>query len=375
MKIAVNTRFLIKDSLEGIGVFTYEIFKRLTKKHPEHTFYFIFDRIPDSEFIFSDNIVPVVIGPPARHPVLWYLWFEFSVKKILRKIKPDIFISPDGFIPLDCSCRTIAVFHDIAFEHYPQDVPFAVRKYYLYFFPKFAQKATRIVTVSEFSKKDICDTYGISENKIDVVFNGAGETFAALDEAQKINIKREISENREYFFYVGALHARKNINNLLKGYDLFRSKSNSDIKLVIAGRKAWKTRSINTIFRKMTYRKDVIFTGRISGEKLRDFIGAAYALTYLSYFEGFGLPLVEAFYCDVPAITSNCSALPEIAGKAALLADPFDINDIASKMKLIAEDKSVRNSLIENAKLVRQKFNWDKTADLLWLSVLQTIQT
>src|SRR5437870_5053787 len=138
MKIAVNTRLLLKNRLEGTGWFAYETMKRITIQHPEHHFYFIFDRAFDRIFIFSDNITPIVIGPPARHPVLWYIWFNWSLRMVFNRIKPDIFLSPEAYICLDTKVKTINVIHDIAFEHYPQTVPWLVRKYYKYYFPGFS---------------------------------------------------------------------------------------------------------------------------------------------------------------------------------------------------------------------------------------------
>ncbi len=100
MKIVVNTRLLLKNKLEGIGWFTYETFKRITQQHPEHQFYFLFDRKFDDSFIFSDNIEPIVVSPQARHPALFYLWFEHAVPRVLNKINADIFVSPDGYLSL-----------------------------------------------------------------------------------------------------------------------------------------------------------------------------------------------------------------------------------------------------------------------------------
>ena len=138
MLIAVNTRLLLKDKLEGIGWFTYESLKRITKNHPEHNFLFLFDRPFSEEFIFSDNIIPIVVGPQARHPLLWYWWFEQSLPKIFHKHEPDLFLSPDGFLSLSYAapagtkqCKQLAVIHDLNFEYYPQDFPFLARKYFL----------------------------------------------------------------------------------------------------------------------------------------------------------------------------------------------------------------------------------------------------
>ena len=113
MKIAVNTRLLLKDKLEGIGWFSYESLKRICIAHPEHEFVFIFDRPYSEEFIFADNVTPVVVGPPARHPFLYILWFEISVAKVLRKHNVDVFLSTDGYLSLSTKVPSIAVLHDL----------------------------------------------------------------------------------------------------------------------------------------------------------------------------------------------------------------------------------------------------------------------
>jgi len=119
MRIAVNTRLLLKDRLEGIGRFTLELISRIAISHPEHDFIFIFDRKFDEKFIFSKNIHAVVVGPQARHPILFIVWFEISVRYILKKYKADIFISPDGFLSLSSKITAIALMHDFNFEHNP----------------------------------------------------------------------------------------------------------------------------------------------------------------------------------------------------------------------------------------------------------------
>ena len=134
MIIAVNTRLLLKNKLEGIGWFTYETLSRITKNHPEHIFYFLFDRPYHSDFVFESNVTPIVLPPPARHPVLFYIWFEISVARFLRKLKPDLFLSPDGYLSLKTKTTSLAVIHDINFEHYPEDFPLIHKKILSLFF-------------------------------------------------------------------------------------------------------------------------------------------------------------------------------------------------------------------------------------------------
>jgi glycosyltransferase involved in cell wall biosynthesis len=168
MRIAVNTRLLLKDKLEGIGWFSFETLKRIAQNHPEHTFYYIFDRKYDTTFITSQNIVPIVAGLPTRHPFLWFLWMEFTIPRILKKINADIFVSPDGFLSLRSKVPQVTVIHDINFHHNPHQLPYWVRKYNNYFFKRFAHKAKHLGTVSEYSKKDIAETYKIDPKKIGV---------------------------------------------------------------------------------------------------------------------------------------------------------------------------------------------------------------
>jgi len=372
--IAVNTRLLIKNKLEGIGWFSFETLKRITQQHPEHEFIFIFDRKFDKDFIFSKNIKPIVIGPPARHPFLFYLWFEFSVTKILKQIKPDIFLSPDGYLSLRTKIPSLAIIHDLNFEHYPEDLPWLVRKYYKYYFPKFAKKAKRIGTVSEFSKSDIIKQYSIPKEKIDVIFNGANENFNAPNELIKKETLEKYSKGKPYFIFVGSLHPRKNLSNLFLAFDKFKQTDNSEIKLLIAGEKKWWTQDIENAYKQMTFADDVIFIGRVSEEKLANIIGSALAMTFVSYFEGFGIPIVEAFYCETPVIASNVTSLPEVAGDAALFIDPFSVDSIADAMQKIATDENLRKDLIEKGKLRKQEFSWQKSADLLWKSIEETVK-
>jgi glycosyltransferase involved in cell wall biosynthesis len=374
MEIVVNTRLLLKNKLEGIGWFSYETLKRMTNAHPEHHFIFLFDRDYDDEFIFADNVTPLILSPQARHPFLFYWWFEFSVAGILNKLKPDLFISPDGYLSLNAKCKQLAVIHDLNFEHYPNDVSFLVRKYYRYFFPRFAKKATRIATVSEFSKQDIIKTYGINSDLIDVVYNGCNTSFVPADENTKKAIKIKYSGNSDYFLFVGSLHPRKNIARLFRAFDQFKSASSNNVKLVIVGEKYYWTSEIKKIFLAMKHKQDVIFTGRLPGEELKKVMASALALTYVPYFEGFGIPILEAMNCDTPVITSNITSMPEVADDAAFLVDPFSVESISEAMNKIYSSEDLRKNLIEKGRIRKQNFSWDKTAELLWSSVEKAVK-
>lgn len=374
MVIAVNTRLLLKGKLEGIGWFTLETLKRITRNHPEHQFIFIFDRKYNSDYIFSDNVKPIVVGPPTRHPVLWYLWFEFQIPRILRKYKVDLFLSPDGYLSRRTNVKQLAVIHDINFVHRPGDLPWLKAKYYNHFFPKFAQKAQRIATVSFYSKEDITRSFKVDYDKIDVVYDGINQVFEPVSEEEKKETRKKYSGGSDYFLFVGALHPRKNVSGLLKSFDAFKSVNKEGIKLVIVGGEMHKTGEIFETYENLRYKDDVIFTGRVSTADLHDIFGAALALVFVPFFEGFGIPIVEAMSAGIPVICSNTTSIPEVGGNAVLYADPLKIDQITFAMIRMAADENLRKDFIKKGFKQKEKFSWDETARLLWISVEKALQ-
>jgi len=374
MRIAVNTRLLLKNKLEGIGWYTYETLSRIVKAHPEHEFYFLFDRPYSDEFIFADNVHPIVIPPATRHPLLWYIWFELRIPKVLGRLKIDLFLSPDGFISLSTKIPSIAVIHDINFEHYPKDLKFSHSKFYRLFFKKYANKATRIVTVSNYSKQDICETYTIDPSKIDVSLNGVNNSFHPIGIQNQIAVRQQYSHGKDYFLFVGALHPRKNIKRLLLAFEQFKSKSKSSNKLIIVGAKMWWNDELKSCFDQLDYKEDIIFTGRKTLEELQLLYASALAFCFVPYFEGFGIPIVEAMKCGCPVITSNCTAMPEVAGDAALLVDPFQVNEISDAMILLDSNNELRSNLSAKGIVHAQNFSWNSTAAELWLSIEKVLQ-
>ncbi len=366
MKIVVNTQCLIKDKLEGLGWFSYETLKRITVQHPEHEFIFVFDRKWDNDFIFSENIKPVILYPPSRHPFLWQLRFGELFPLLLHYHKPDLFLSTDGWMPLHTKVKSVDVIHDLNFEYTPENIPYWYRKYYQYYFPRFAKKVTRLATVSEYSKSDLVSKYNISPEKIDVVYNGCNLKYKCISATEQKNTRQEFTFNQPYFVFVGSLHPRKNLSNLFKAFDLFKKSSDNNVKLLIVGEKRWWTTEIDNIYNSINHKEDIIFTGRVDPLKLCKILSSSLAMTYVSFFEGFGIPILEAFNCETPLITSNVTSMPEIAGDAALLVDPFSPDSIANAMLQIANSDTLRQELIAKGKIRSQNFSWQKSADLLW---------
>jgi glycosyltransferase involved in cell wall biosynthesis len=366
LKIAVNTRMLLKDKLDGTGWFAYQTLKRITRAHPEVEFIFLFDRKFSNEFIFSKNITPMIIWPPTRHAFLNYIWFQISVKLLLNKIKPDLFLSPDGLISLGAKCNQIAVIHDINFKHRPEDMQFWTGKFFNHYFPKYTKAATRIAAVSEFTKQDLIKEYQIDPAKIDIVYNAADENFKRATETEKKQTREKFTSGRDYFIFVGSISPRKNIARLLEAFDLFKKEGQHPTKLVIAGANFWGREKINNVLNMMEFKNDVIFTGRINDNDLRLLVASALCLTYVPYFEGFGVPLVEAMRSEVPIISANTTSMPEIAGNSAVYVNPFKVEEIKNAMLQIISKPELRSELIDRGKIQQSRFSWDKSALQLW---------
>ncbi len=366
MKIAINTRFLLQNKLEGIGRVTYEVLRRMVANHPEDEFIFLFDRPYHSDFIFGKNVKPVVLFPPTRHPILIVSWFELAVKRALDKYQPDVFFSTDGFCSLRSEVKTVVMIHDIAYYHFPEQVSFFIKKFYQNFQQRYLQKANKVLTVSHFVKNDIVENLKIPAEKIQVVHNGGNEAFQPLSNISQKEIREKYANGHPYFFYVGAVHPRKNIHGLINAFDLFKNKTNTPHQLLIGGRFAWQTGKVKTAFDNATHQKDIHFLGYVTNEELPQLMGAAFAFVYVSFFEGFGLPLLEAMQAEVPLITSNISSMPEVAEDAALQVNPHDLDDIVKAMLQFFENENLRKEKIQKGKLQRQKFNWDKSAELVY---------
>lgn len=374
MILGVSARVLLKGKLEGIGWFTHEILRRLVAAHPEHEFVFFFDRPYDTSFVYGPNVKAVVVPPPARHPILWILWAEFTLPWALKKHRCDAFLALDTYMPTSSPKPTITIIHDLGFIHVPQQVPALVRAYYNRFYKLFARVATRVGTVSEYCRQDIATRYDIPAANIDVVYNGIRDVFRPVTPAVIETTRQQYSHGKPYFVFVGALQPRKNVEGLLRAYAIFRSQTTSETRLVIVGRRAWLDQGIRDIYETMAFKDDVVFTGYVDDPTLARIVASAHAMAFVPFFEGFGVPAVESMQCGVPVIASNTSSLPEITQGAALLVDPNDADAIANAMARIDSDPSLHDAL-SRAGLERAKaFSWDVSAQKVWDMVLLSLR-
>jgi glycosyltransferase involved in cell wall biosynthesis len=373
IKIAVNTRFLIKDKLEGIGWFSYNILKELVETHPEIEFYFIFDRPYDTQFIFAENVKPVIVSPPARHPLLWYVWFEIALPSALKKLNPDVFLSLDAYTSISANVKKVTVFHDIAFAFFDGHVPFLVEKFMRFFTPKYLKASNEIVTVSESSKKDLISHYQCDSSKIWVSCNASSEVYQPVDKDTKTLFQQQNTQGLPYFIFVGSIHPRKNVINLLKAFELFKKTDEKSMKLVIIGRFAWQFEAVKAYYNTMVFNEDVIFVNHLAQDALQKWVAAAEALIYVPFYEGFGIPLIEAMSCQIPIVCSNSSSMPEVTQNAAIHVSPHDINEIAIAMQEVL-DENTKKMLIANGQEQIKKYTWAKGAEIVWKALTRAIE-
>ena len=373
MRIAVNTRLLIKGKMDGIGWFTAETMRRIVVAHPEHTFYFLFDRKPSPDFLFGPNVVPVMLCPQARHPVLWYMFFEWAVPLAIKKYKIDLYLSPDGMMPQCPKVPTLSVIHDLNFEHSPDNLKPSHQRYMTHYFPRFARQATRIATVSEYSKHDIVDTYVVDASRIDVVYDGAHDSYRPHTDAEKQSIRERFTGGAPYIIFVSTILKRKNLANLLLAFDKVKDMEPDSLKMVVVGGKVWWQDELAAAYDGRKYRADGIMPGRVEPEDLAGLVSASEVLVYPSYFEGFGIPILEAMYAETAVVCSRTTSMPEVGGDAVLYINPSSPDDIAHAIRKL-RDGSARSELIEKGRLQREKFSWDRTANLLWTSMMRTVE-
>lgn len=368
MRIAINGRLLIRNQLEGIGYFTWEVLKKMVNLYPDHNYLVLFDRKPATEFLLP-GVEYRVIRPSARHPVLYRLWFDLLVPGVLRVWDAEIFLSFDGFTSQFISIPAITAIHDLAYIHFPQYMKSSELQYYQKYQPRFAQLSRKILTVSEYSAKDIVLQYGIEAQKIAIVYNGSRfEEIPPKDDPAIL--KKYGLKSGQYFIYTGSLHPRKNITRLVEAFEQTIAASAHGVKLVLAGRQAWKTAEMTDRIKSSPLADQIILTGYVPDEILWNILKNALALCYVSLFEGFGVPVLDAFHAEVPVICSSTTSLSEVAGDAALQVDPGDVGAIAGAMDQLYDNPDLRFSLIQRGNQRQYTYNWTLTTR----KIFQTIE-
>lgn len=357
MKVAVTCRFL-GGRLEGIGHYTHEILSRMVMTHPEVEWDLLYDRNDNRIFYNQPNVTAHIIGPPTRHPWLVRYWLEKKVRRKLEKIKPDVIWYPDSFVCLSTNVPSLQTVHDLAYIEYPQGSRKRDLRFYNRWMQRFCRYTDHIITVSNYAKRSLARHLDIPNDKITTVYNGLDSNFKPIPLDKKKSFQNQYSGSKPYLLVLGAIHPRKNVISAIKGFEHYKEHTESDVKLIIAGRYAWKYAEVKKAIQYSPHVKDIIHLSDI--EDIRyDLVACADAMLYLSLSEGFGLPVLEALACHIPVITSQDSAMEEVGGDALMTCNPLQINDIASAIKKVLTDHDLHHKLVQNGKKRSPLFSWD----------------
>ena len=348
MKIGIDCRSL---NIQG-GVKTYLInnlneIGKIDRKNEYYLYYSSKDNLGTFKF---NNFYEVVIPLKSRIGILF--WEQIKLKNQVVKDKIEIFHGPKNTIPilLPNKIKKVVTILDLIPYMFKKDIKLFDRLYWKLFMPLSIKRCSKVIAISDSTKEDIKKYLPGFNNKIEVIYLGA-----------KLNVNNNFNEvKKPFFMIVGALRQRKNIIRTIEAFNLFSS--NKNFKVYIVGKNIDKASKINKLIKDLQLDNKVKVMGYISDKELKEMYKNASAYLYPSLYEGFGIPILEAQACGCPVITSNISSMPEVAGKGAILVDPYNIEEIAKAMEKIIKDKKLREELIKEGYKNIKRFSWEKCA-------------
>ena len=289
-----------------------------------------------------------------------------TLSRELRKHPVDV-LHVQYTAPPFAPCPIVTTVHDLAFEHLPETFNRRSWMQLRLTVRRTARRAAQIVTVSEYSRQDIIKTYGINPEIVTVTPEAAAQTFEQIkDENRLAEMKKAYGIERDYILSLCSIQPRKNLVRLIEAYYLLR-RSHPEVKLpqlVLAGKRAWLDNETMSAAQRDALSADIRFTGYVADEDLNALYSGATCFVYPSYFEGFGLPILEAMKCGTPVIAGDRTSIPEVAGEAALLFDPFDVQSLVEALKRILNDSDYRATLSARGLQRANEFSWQTTARL-----------
>ena len=282
----------------------------------------------------------------------------------LRKHPVDV-LHVQFTAPPFCPCPVVVSIHDLSFEHLPQTFNRRSRTQLRLTVRHSARRATKILTLSEHTRRDVIDTYRIAADKVTAIPLAAPAHFGPITYDKELQrVRHTYGIDGDYVLTVGSIQPRKNLVRLIKAYAALRGahSSNRCPKLVIVGKCAWLYDETLRALEETGVRDSVVLTGYVPESDLPALYSSALCFVYPSYFEGFGLPPLEAMKCGAPVIVGNATSLPEVVGEAALKVDPFDVSAITAAMDQLINNSELRRELSVKGQARAKMFDWNDTA-------------
>lgn len=377
-RIGIDVRCLAEGRKTGVEEYTLNFLKHLFEidkknkyvlflnsfSHPKANFEWLknFSNVSLKKFSYPNKLINFMF---------WYLGWP-KIDKMLGKL--DFFFMPNIiFGEISTSTKLILTIHDLSFERYPETFSWKKRLWHMFINPsKLSGKAKKIITVSNSSRNDLLSIYKANPEKVIFIPNGASEKFKVINrnDGKLLKVKEKYKLPYKFILYLGTIEPRKNIKSLIRAYNQLQKiashnniKNLLEYKLVIAGSPGWLSKEIFLEIEKSKNKGNVQVINFIDDEDKECVFNLASLFVYPSFFEGFGLPPLEAMGCGIPVIVSNCSSLPEVVGENGIMIDPSKPDEIFKAMKEILTDKELREKLIKKGLRQSKNFDWDKTAE------------
>lgn len=365
MRIGIDAR-MYGSGFTGIGRYTYELIRNLAEMDQENE-YVVFLRKESFDGFEPPNKRFTKVLADFPH----YSFAEqFGFKSLLNKSKLDLMHFCHFNAPIFYNKPYIVTIHDLTLSFFPGKKfnSFWRRMAYKLVLKTVIKKAKKIIAVSKHTKSDLQKMFNIPEERISVIYNGVNPEFAEKSETLKADLMKRLGLQKPFFLYTGVWRDHKNIVGMIKAFADMNKELGGQYNLVITGRHNPSYKEIPDTIKEMKLEEDVHLVGLVSEDDLKALYQNALAYVFPSFYEGFGLPPLEAMQCGTPVIASNKSAIPEVCGEGnALYFDPYNIDDMKEKMRTIATDASVRQNLVNKGFERVKEFDWGKMAS----SVLQ----
>lgn len=363
MRIGINARYT-QNTLTGIETALLNLLLNLKKVDLKNEYLLFFGRHKNAPgFALELGYKYDLSKIPTGNRGMKILWSHFYLPYAISRNRVDLFHEPSFVSPVFKTCPTVVTVYDTAFLYLRSSYDKRTRLYFKAFLSGSLKRSDAIIAISENTKKDILDNFKISPDKIHVIHLGRDDIYRVLEDRERIEkVKARYNIRNEFILNVSLISPRKNITGLIKAYKMLKESNRIDASLVIVGKNGWLYEEVYKEVRSSGLDKDVVFTGYIPKEDLLCLYNAAKAFVFPSFYEGFGLPILEAMSCGCPVVASNLSSVPEVCGDAALLTDPYNIEELADAMGRMAADAGLRGEFVKKGLERVKEFSWEKTA-------------
>lgn len=366
MKIAIDIRTINKPR-SGVGYYVTNLIGKLQEMDRENTYCLISNNgFYEQDIKKHSNFNNYKTFISNENHILGDLWENLYLPRLLEKQGVEVFHGPAFMIPLfKGRLKAVATIHDIVSFIMPDTIPLKYALYMKFLIKQVVRTADRIITVSESTKRDLMEWLHVPESKIQVVLQAVSEQFHPPSNGSAVEadrIKKKFGIRGDYMLFVGNLEPRKNLIRLMEAFDMARDRLGGSYQLVICGKEGWLYRDILRTFDRLNRNGDIVLTHYVTETELLRLYQYSRMFVFPTLYEGFGLPVLEAMACGTPVLTSSVSSLPEIAGDAALLTDPYSVEQISDAIVRLALDEELRGTLREKGIARAKMFSWTTTA-------------